>query len=88
MIRRNRTDSSEIDRRLQDTRKIEQILTQVRSQVVREHARSGRQMPMWKDGSVVWGVPPMPEESAQGSADTGVCGAGQADRLPDRPVHG
>ncbi len=54
MMPQNPNDHAKIAERLKDYAKIEAVLTEVGRQVVLEHIRDGRPMPIWRNNQVVW----------------------------------
>jgi hypothetical protein len=51
---KKRPTHAEVTARMLDFAKIEQVLIENGRRVLREHARAGRQVPVWRDNQVVW----------------------------------
>jgi len=54
MIKQNHSDHETIAERLKNVALIEEALKRAGQQAVNEHARAGRQIPMWRNNQVVW----------------------------------
>lgn len=65
MIRRDDVTQTEITSRLQDTRRIEEILVEVEKQVLLKAAQAGQKLPIWRNEQVVWVVPRIDPVSGQ-----------------------
>ena len=51
-----------IAERLRDIQGVQAALKKAARQAVREHARAGRRIAVWREGRVVWEMPGSPEE--------------------------
>jgi hypothetical protein len=54
MIQSNRNSHEEIADRLADTAGVRKALKQAASETIRDHARSGHKIVVWRDNQVVW----------------------------------
>jgi hypothetical protein len=54
MIQGNRKSHSEIADRLADTAGVRKALKQAASETIRDHARTGHKIVVWRDNQVVW----------------------------------
>lgn len=54
MMQRNRKPHDEISDRLADTAGVRKALKQAASETIRDHARSGHKIVVWRDNQVVW----------------------------------
>lgn len=54
MIQSNRNSHEEIADRLADTAGVRKALKQAASETIRDHARSGHKIVVWRDNEVVW----------------------------------
>ena len=57
MIPDNRTTHEEIARRLADTAGVRKALKQAAFEAVRDHARSGHKVVVWRNNQIVWEEP-------------------------------
>ena len=62
MIRRNDEQRhAEIAERLRDVTKVQAALKEAARRAIREHARAGRRIAVWRDNQVVWESPQVSE---------------------------
>ena len=54
MIQSNRNSHEEIADRLADTAGVRKALKQAASETIRDHARTGHKIVVWRDNQVVW----------------------------------
>ena len=54
MIKNNQNSHEEIADRLADTAGVRKALKQAASETIRDHARSGHKIVVWRDNEVVW----------------------------------
>ena len=54
MIQSNRNSHEEIADRLADTAGVRNALKQAASETIRDHARTGHKIVVWRDNQVVW----------------------------------
>jgi len=54
MIQSNRNSHKEIADRLADTAGVQKALKQAASETIRDHARTGHKIVVWRDNQVVW----------------------------------
>jgi hypothetical protein len=54
VIQSNRNSHEEIADRLADTDGVRKALKQAASETIRDHARTGHRMVVWRDNQVVW----------------------------------
>jgi len=54
MIQSNRNSHEEIANRLADTQGVQQALKRAVTETIRDHARSGHKIVVWRDNQVVW----------------------------------
>jgi hypothetical protein len=75
MIQSNRNSHEEIADRLADTVGVRKALKQAASETIRDHARTGHKIVVWRDNQVVW-----EEVSVEQQGQNGRGSKGQSER--------
>ena len=69
MIQSNRNSHEEIADRLADTAGVRKALKQAASETIRDHARTGHKIVVWRDNQVVWEEVSLVEQRSKVSQD-------------------
>ena len=69
MIQSNRNSHEEIANRLADTAGVRKALKQAASETIRDHARTGHKIVVWRDNQVVWEEVSLVEQRSKVSQD-------------------
>lgn len=71
MIQSNRNSHEEIADRLADTAGVRKALKQAASETIRDHARTGHKIVVWRDNQVVWEDVSVEQEGQSGRGSKG-----------------
>lgn len=61
--------AAEFETRIMDTARICELISEAARDILNEDARAGRQVPIWRDGEVVW-ITPTVQPTSNGSAES------------------
>jgi hypothetical protein len=71
MIQSNRNSHEEIADRLADTAGVRKALKQAASETIRDHARTGHKIVVWRDNQVVWEEVSLEQQGKSGRGSKG-----------------